>query len=145
MQSIRSKLRIRDVDVQFLVDSGAFYSMMSAASAAELKLRSSPAPFGFNVRGIRGTADVSFATAKTFTLAGVPLHNVEFLVGGSEAGQGSIGLLGQNFLHIGDVEYDFGQGVVRLMKAEDCRKTLAGSFPATKPAKTRASDRPRCS
>jgi tetratricopeptide (TPR) repeat protein/predicted aspartyl protease len=115
---------INDVDVQFIVDSGAFYSMMSAASAAQLKLKSSPAPFGFNVTGVRGTADVSIATAKTFTLAGVPLHNVEFLVGGSEAGQGSIGLIGQNFLHIGDVEYDFGQGVVRLMKAEDCRKTL---------------------
>jgi hypothetical protein len=77
---------INDVDVQFVVDSGAFYSMMSAASAAELKLKSSPAPFGFNVTGVRGTADVSIATAKTFTLAGVPLHNVEFLVGGSRGG-----------------------------------------------------------
>ena len=115
---------INDVDVQFVVDSGAFYSMISAASAAELKLKTSPAPFGFYVKGVRGTADVSIATAKTFRLAGVPLHNVEFLVGGSEAGQGSIGLLGQNFLHIGDVEYDFGQGVVRLMKAEDCSKAL---------------------
>lgn len=115
---------INGVDVQFVVDSGAFYSMMSAASAAQLKLKSSPAPFGFSVTGVKGAADVSIATAKTFTLAGVPLHNVEFLVGGSETGQGSIGILGQNFLHIGDVEYDFGQGVVRLMKAEDCRKTL---------------------
>jgi len=45
-------------------------------------------------------------------------------VGGSEVGQGSIGLLGQNFLHFADVEYDLGQGVVRLMKAEDCRKAF---------------------
>ncbi len=115
---------INDVDVQFVVDSGANYSMISAASAAELKLKISPAPFGLYVKGAHGTADVSIATAKTFTLAGVPLHNVEFLVGGSEAGQGSIGVLGQNFLHSGDVEYDLGQGVVRLMKAEDCSKAL---------------------
>jgi tetratricopeptide (TPR) repeat protein/predicted aspartyl protease len=115
---------INDVDVRFVVDSGAFYSMISAASAAELKLKTSPAPFGFFLRGAHGTADVSIATVKTFTLTGVPLHDVDFLVGGSEAGQGSIGVLGQNLLHIGDAEYDLGQGVVRLMKAEDCSKAL---------------------
>jgi predicted aspartyl protease len=115
---------INDVDVRFLVDSGAFYSMISTASAAELKLKTSPAPFGFYLMGVHGTADVSVARAKAFTLAGVPMHDVEFLVGGSEVGQGSIGLLGQNFLHFADVEYDLGQGVVRLMKAEDCRKAF---------------------
>jgi tetratricopeptide (TPR) repeat protein len=113
---------INDVDVQFVVDSGAFYSTITPASAAQLKLKTSPAPFGFYVTGVHGAADVSVATAKTFTLAGVALHNVEFLVGGSEAGQGSIGLLGQNVLHIDDVEYDLGQGAVRLMKAKDCSK-----------------------
>ncbi len=116
--------KINDVDVQFVLDSGAFYSSISAASAAELQLRTKPAPFGFHVMGVHGAADVSIGTAKTFTLAGVPLHNVEFLVGGSETGQGSIGLLGQNILHIGDVEYDLGQGAVRLMKASDCSKTV---------------------
>jgi len=116
--------RINDVDVQFVVDSGAFYSMISAASAAKFNLRTSFAPFGFYVTGVKGAADVSIATAKTFTLAGVPLHNVEFLVGGSEAGQGSIGLLGQNVLHIEDVEYDLSQGMVRLMKPTDCGKTV---------------------
>ncbi len=117
---------IDDVDVQFVVDSGAFYSMISAASAAQLKLRTSPAPFGFEVTGVVGTAEVSIATVKTFALAGVSLHNVEFLVGGSETGQGSIGLLGQNFLHVGDVEYDLSQGTVRLMKAQDCAKAMLG-------------------
>jgi tetratricopeptide (TPR) repeat protein/predicted aspartyl protease len=114
--------RINDVDVQFVLDSGAFYSMISSASAAQLKLRTSPAPFGFYVTGVHGAAEVSIGTAKTFTIAGVPLHNVEFLVGGSEAGEGSIGLLGQNVLHIADVEFDLGQGVVRLMKPKDCSK-----------------------
>jgi hypothetical protein len=115
---------INHVDVQFVVDSGAFYSMMSAGSAAALKLRTSPAPAGFYVIGARGTAEASIATVQTFSLAGAALHNVEFLVGGSEAGQGSAGLLGQNFLHIADVEYDLGQGMVRLMKPDDCGKTM---------------------
>jgi tetratricopeptide (TPR) repeat protein len=117
---------INDVDVQFVIDSGAFYSMISAASAAQLKLKTSPAPVGFYLRGVHGTAGVSIATVKTFTLAGVPLHNVEFLVGGSEAGEGSIGLLGQNVLHLADVEYDLGRGVVRLMRPQDCSKAMLG-------------------
>lgn len=125
---------INDTDVQFVVDSGAFYSMISAASAAQLDLKTSPAPFGFYVKGVRGSADVSIATVKTFTLAGVPLHNVEFLVGGGEAGQGSIGFIGQNLLHLADVEYDLGQGVVRLVKAANCPKGalaywVRGSMP----------------
>lgn len=115
---------INDVDVQFVIDSGAFYSIISAASATQLKLKTSPAPFGFYLVGAHGTADVSIAKANKFTLAGVSLHNIEFLVGGSEAGAGSVGLLGQNFLHIGDVEYDLGQGMVRLMKPDDCKEAL---------------------
>ncbi len=117
--------KINDTDVQFLVDSGAFYSMISAASAAEFKLATRPAPFGFYITGIGGgTAHASIATVGVFTLAGVPLHNVEFLVGGSEAGEGSVGILGQNVLHIADVEYDLGQGVVRLMRPRNCSKAL---------------------
>jgi tetratricopeptide (TPR) repeat protein/predicted aspartyl protease len=118
--------KINDVDVQFVVDSGAFYSMISAASAAQLKLKTTPAPFGFEVVGVHGTAEVSIAKVKTFVLAGVPLNDVDFLVGGTEAGQGSVGLLGENFLHIGDVEYDFAQGTVRLMKAVDCSTAMLG-------------------
>jgi len=114
--------KVNGTDVRFLVDSGAFYSVISPASAAELHLPSSPGPFGFFLTGIGGgSASVSIATVKELTLAGVPLHNVEFLVGGTAAGDGSIGVLGQNVLHIADVEYDFGHGAIRLMKALDCR------------------------
>lgn len=117
--------KINDQDVRLTVDSGAFYSMLSAASAAQLKLATYPAPFGLSVIGVGGgSASASIAKVKVFTLAGVPLHNVEFLVGGSEVGAGSIGLLGQNVLHIADVEYDLGQGVVRLMRPHDCDKAM---------------------
>jgi tetratricopeptide (TPR) repeat protein len=107
-------------------DAWAFiYSIITPASASELKLQTHFAPFGFYVRGVGGgRADVTVATVKTFTLAGVPLKNVDFLVGGSEIGTGSVGVLGQNVLHIGDVDYDLGNGVVRLMKPIDCQKTV---------------------
>ena len=114
---------INGTDVQFLLDSGAFYSTISPASAAELKLETHFAPTGFYMQGVGGgRADVSIATVKTFTLAGVPIKNVEFLVGGSEIGVGSVGLLGQNVLHIADVEYDLGNGVVSLMKPDGLPK-----------------------
>lgn len=117
--------KINAVDVRFMLDSGAFYSMLSSASAAELKLRTRPAPFGFFVTGGGGTADVEIATVAVFTLAGVPLHNVEFLVGGSAFGADNVGVLGQNVLHLADVEYDLGQGVVRLIKPKGCPGSLA--------------------
>jgi tetratricopeptide (TPR) repeat protein len=117
--------RINDADVQFVVDSGAFYSLMSGASAAQLKLKTSPAPAWFQMKGVHGAADeVSIAKVKSFELSGATLHDVEFLVGGGEVGQGSIGVLGQNFLHIADVEYDLGGGAIRLMSAVDCGKSF---------------------
>jgi tetratricopeptide (TPR) repeat protein/predicted aspartyl protease len=124
--------RINDTDVQFVVDSGAFYSLMSRAGAAQLKLKTSPAPMWFQVKGVHGAADeISIARVKSFELSGATLHDVEFLVGGSEVGQGSIGVLGQNFLHIADVEYDLGGGAIRLMRPVDCSKSLLAYWAGT--------------
>ena len=47
--------KINGEDAQFVADSGAFYSMISAASAAQFKLSLRPAPFGFGVTGVGGT------------------------------------------------------------------------------------------
>jgi tetratricopeptide (TPR) repeat protein/predicted aspartyl protease len=114
--------KINGVDAQFALDSGAFYSMISSATAAQFELRQKPI-HGFKVTGIGGATDASVATVKVFTLAGIPFHDVEFLVGGSEVGGGVIGLLGQNFLEKWDVEYDLAKGVVRLFKSDDCKHT----------------------
>jgi Aspartyl protease len=68
---------------------------------------------------------MSIATVKVFTFAGIPIPNVEFLVGGSTVGRSeNVGLLGQNFFRIGDVEYDLAKGTIRLMRAEDCGRAL---------------------
>jgi tetratricopeptide (TPR) repeat protein/predicted aspartyl protease len=116
--------KINDQDVQFLFDSGAFYSMISAASAAQLNLKLSPAPLGLRVTGLNGSVNTSVANVKVLTLGGFPIKNVEFLVGGSDVQGGSVGLLGQNFIRIGDVEYDLAKGVIRLMHADGCSNAL---------------------
>jgi len=115
---------INGADARFTLDSGAFYSMISSATAAQFQLRLRPGPYGLKVKGVGGSTDTSLATVKVFTLAGIPLHDVDFLVGGSEIGGDSIGLMGQNLLEKWDVEYDFARGVVRLFKADDCKHTL---------------------
>jgi tetratricopeptide (TPR) repeat protein/predicted aspartyl protease len=116
--------KINDRDVQFLFDSGAFYSMISAAGAAQLNLKLSPAPLGLRVTGLNGSVNTSVANVKVLTLGGFPIKNVEFLVGGSDVQGGSVGLLGQNIIRIGDVEYDLAKGVIRLMRADGCNNAL---------------------
>jgi len=127
--------KINGEDAQFVADSGAFYSMMTGASAAQYKLALRSAPFGLYVTGMGGSVTPSIANVKVFTIAGVAIKNVEFLVGGSEVGEsGSVGLLGQNFFRIADDEYDLANGVIRLMHPDDCRHTnLAYWTKATEP------------
>jgi tetratricopeptide (TPR) repeat protein/predicted aspartyl protease len=116
--------KINDQEARFVLDSGMFYSMISVATAAEFNLKLKQAPFGLRIEGIGGSVTAQLASVKDFGIAGALIHNIEFLVGGSEVG--GAGLLGQNFLQQWDVEYDFSKGVVRLFKLEGCRKnTLA--------------------
>jgi tetratricopeptide (TPR) repeat protein/predicted aspartyl protease len=109
-------------DGRLLLDSGAFYSMISTATAAQYNLKLSPAPFGFKVTGVGGAADTYLTSVKDFGLLGLTLHNVYFLVGGTEVG--ASGVMGQNLLEKFDDEYDLVHGAVRLFKTEGCGKTV---------------------
>jgi tetratricopeptide (TPR) repeat protein len=132
MQGLRPTItaQINGVDAQFALDSGAFYSFISGAAAAQFNLPLQPLPPGYRVTVVGGTIEVKLTRVKLFTFAGVPLRNVEFLVGGSEVGQGSAGFLGQNFLELFDVEYDLGRGAIRLATAEDCKHVMMAYWAA---------------
>jgi len=116
--------KINGADARLLVDSGAFYSMLSPSAAAEFRLPKRSAPFGFFVEGIGGSATPDIATVQTFTLANYPIHRLDFLVGGNTLGADAVGLLGQNLMRIADVEFDLSNGVMRFIKAESCSKQL---------------------
>lgn len=122
--------KINGHDVQFVADSGAFYSMLSPGAAHDLGLKLDPAPFA-TLRGAGGDTDVHLTLVKTFTLAGVNVANVEFLVGGGDLG--GVGLMGQNVLGLADTEYDLAGGAIRLMKPEDCGDRLLAYWAGTKP------------
>jgi tetratricopeptide (TPR) repeat protein/predicted aspartyl protease len=120
--------KINGVDAQFIADSGAFYSLISPANAAEYNLSTSPS--NIVVRGLGGARMASVTSVKEFTLAGVPIHNVQFIVGGSQI-VGAVGLLGQNVFMLGDVEYDLSHGAIRLLKAEGCGSKSVMAYWAT--------------
>ena len=56
MNSLRPLIpaKINGQEAKFILDSGAFYSMISSATASEYKLKLSPGPFGLTVRGVGG-------------------------------------------------------------------------------------------
>ncbi len=111
--------KVNGAEVMFLADSGAFYSMITPSTAAEQKLKLEYLPFSFRLRGVGGEAEASLTTVKVFTLANVPIHNVQFIVAAG-MGEDAAGLMGQNVLGLADVEYDFAHGAIRLLKPHDC-------------------------
>ena len=114
--------RINGSPALFTLDSGAFWSVLTPASAQQYQL-----PLDYNripglyIRGVGGNARVGITTVKIFTIFNVPVHNVDFIVGGSEPGKGTVGMLGQNILRMADVEYDLAQGTMTLFKPENCK------------------------
>lgn len=116
---------------RFILDSGAFYSTLSDASAAEFGLRVTPAPLWFRPKGIGGDTSAGVAVATNFSLAGVTIPKIDFVVGGSDTG--TAGFIGQNILGLADVEYDLPHGVVRLIKTQGCRASNLAYWAGTKP------------
>jgi tetratricopeptide (TPR) repeat protein/predicted aspartyl protease len=111
-------------DEIFIADSGAFFSMLTLAAAHELKLSLEPANPSFSVSGVGGSAQVWITKVPKFTIFGLELPKVPFLVFGNDLDHGAIGVLGQNVLGLGDVDYDLANGMISILRTHgDCRKT----------------------
>jgi tetratricopeptide (TPR) repeat protein/predicted aspartyl protease len=125
--------KINGADAQFVLDSGAFYSIITPAAATEFKLHLGPAPYNLQVRGIGGSAPASVATVDVFTIAGARLRDLQFVVAGGEVGAGAAGALGQNILRLADTEYDFANGVVRLWRPHNCGSDMLAYWAKSQP------------
>lgn len=117
--------------VRFMVDSGAFYSLLGPATARELKLVTTPMAPNFELRGIGGGARAELTRIDELKLANVPLKGITFIVGGSDTGVA--GVIGQNILGLRDVEYDLQHGAVRLMQPKECADTSLAYWAGDKP------------
>lgn len=110
---------INGKDMRLWLDTGAWHSTMSDAKAAELGLKTEPLPVGFVMTGIGGSFTPTLATVKDFGLVGYTLHGFQFIVGGSDPGNG---LLGANLFAVTDSEFDLANGQVNLLKAKSCHQ-----------------------
>jgi tetratricopeptide (TPR) repeat protein len=110
---------INGQEVRLTADSGGFFSMLSPGAVARLGLRPGPPPSGLRVMGVTGEAEVRTVHVKTFTFAGAPIRDVDFLVGGADE-PGRDGILGENVLSGTDTEYDLASGAIRLFRASGC-------------------------
>jgi predicted aspartyl protease/tetratricopeptide (TPR) repeat protein len=105
------------------LDSGAFFNFMSRAKASEFALPLKALPDGFYISGIGGAAQAELATVKNLNLAGIPFPKMDFVVGGSDSGNG---MLGANLFFPFDTEFDMAHGQVKLFRAKGCAKTNLG-------------------
>lgn len=120
-------------EARFILDSGAFFSTIANANAAEFGLAVTDVAPGAQLRGIGGSTSLRQTTARDFTIGGQTLPRLSFAVGGTDTGYA--GLLGQNILGLYDADYDLPHGVVHLVKPTNCRNAgmayWAGSKPVT--------------
>ncbi|TAN02086.1 MAG: hypothetical protein EPN40_01695, partial [Rhodanobacteraceae bacterium] len=72
-------VKVNGAVTRFIIDTGGEYNFMSRASADALGLRRTPAPFGFRMGGIGGSADAEIAKVRDFGILDTDFHNVEFV------------------------------------------------------------------
>lgn len=114
---------LNSTEVSMLVDSGAFFSMLSPSAAAQLDLPLRNLPFEMRLEGYTGSIEARMTRVERLGLRGAEIPKVPFIVGGNEMGAGIMGLLGRNILSIADTEYDLAHGVIRLTTpSKDCEK-----------------------
>jgi tetratricopeptide (TPR) repeat protein len=123
MDGLRPTLtaQINGKEGRFLIDTGAFFSGVTADTVAKYGMKKSIAPFGAKVVGVGGVQrDLQAVSAENFTFAGVGFRNTDFILVGRIGGSGIVGNIGENLMGPFDVEYDFANGAIRYFKATGC-------------------------
>lgn len=122
MQGMRASIpvSIKGQKADMWIDTGAFFHFMSRAKAAQLGLRLDAPPNGLRVSGIGGSvSEVMVAHVPDVTLADYHFPTMDFLVGGSDAGNSFVG---SPLFYPFDSEFDLAHGQINLMSARGCGK-----------------------
>jgi len=116
-----------------LVDSGAFYSVITPAVADELQLPTRSGQ-GLRLSTLGGHLRARISTVRQLQLGQGTVADVEFIHGLNEVGGGAVGVVGRNVLGVADTEYDLGHGRVRVIRsAPDCRDDQLAYWAADEP------------
>lgn len=121
--------KVNGKDARFQVDSGAFYNGISAQFALDRKMRA--ATIGQTGSHLEGQAQTGFVGVGGRLNVAALVRADEFVIGGSAIKDVAFitfarltdedGIIGQNFLSLFDVEYDFGHGAMKLVAAKGCK------------------------
>ena len=118
--------------VKLILDSGAFYNVLSSGYVADHKLRPAGAPvLGSRFKeaahtittGVGGRLQgTDIVIAPSFEFVGAKFSNIPFMALPTLSEE-SDGLLGQNFLRQLDNDYDLKNGMLKLVQTQDCADT----------------------
>ena len=121
--------KVNGKEARFVVDSGSFFSGVSAQFATDQKMKAARIDhLGSHVPGQAATQFVgvggqekaaAVVLADEFAFGGSALKDVPFIT--FERLTGEDGLIGQNILGLFDVEYDFGHGAMKVLAAKGCK------------------------
>jgi predicted aspartyl protease len=111
---------INGKDALFLADTGAAYSMLNSSATSDFRLDVEPAPAWFASSGVTGEAHTMITRARVFSIFGVNVPDIDFIVVDHATEPGLAGVLGQNVFRLGDMEFDLAHEVIRLLHPRDC-------------------------
>src|SRR5580698_5715324 len=110
---------VNGLPAKILIDTGASYSMVVRADAASLGI------VGVHGAGemhaVGGESEVLAANVKSLRIANFAAHDLLLIEAGppNQAPDASL-ILGQEFLSLYDIEFDYADGVVRLFQPQGC-------------------------
>ena len=106
--------------VRFMVDLGSAKTLISRQGAAELGLTPHRVN-GLVMYGLGGGEVASETIVQELRLGNAVAHNVDIMILGEGLKSSQfVGLLGQDFLSQADIEFDFPEGRMRLIKPKGC-------------------------
>jgi tetratricopeptide (TPR) repeat protein/predicted aspartyl protease len=118
-------------DAVFLVDTGAFASVLTPAAARQYRVRVFSRASA-DVQGIGGATSAQIARVERVQLGGAAFYDAAFLVADG-LGRDLDGVIGRDLLGQADAEYDFANGVMRLIRPKGCNGSDVLSYWTDRP------------
>ena len=114
-------VKLNGMEAHLVMDTGSTFSVLSPETAKRAGLSVGPAPPYLVMEGVGGSARPDLTTVKELGVGSQTLKRVAMLVYGDRLSNGGIdGILGQDFLRLGDIEIDLANGRARLFKITSC-------------------------
>jgi predicted aspartyl protease len=108
--------------VGVMLDTGAGSTLILRSAAARLGLRRT-ALSNYRQFGIADGSEVEIAYVDEFKVGHAVRHNWQMFVAGEYDLGGTVGvILGDDFLHKVDIEFDLAHNMVRLFQPKDCER-----------------------